>query len=246
MPDTAEEIVVQDPELEEQEVEEVAGEEVEQVEEEEETLSPQEIKESKQLYKLLKDKQTQKSTLTLLAQRAGLLQAETKAEVKEAKKDLKALVKEKLGPEYEFLATKLGDVMEAVLAEERITSAAQLNTIQQKETERETSSALDRLARETKGESKKFEDRMIQLMDRIKPSDNLSVYEYLKDLYTLASSGKNAASTKAQIADKIRRNAGNAAERLGSTRTGKGGTPAGPEKKGAKAAVEFAMKQLGM
>ncbi len=243
VPDPAEEIVVQDEEIEqlEEQVEETPVEE-----EEEETLSEQEIKESKQLYKLLKDKQTQKSTLTLLAQRAGLLQAETKAEVKEAKKDLKALVKEKLGPEFEFLAGKIGDAMEAVLTEERLESAVQLNNIQQKEVERETSGALDRLARETKGESKKFEDRMIQLMDRIKPSDNLSVYEYLKDLYTLASSGKNAASTKAQIADRIKRNAGNAAERLGSTRTGKGGTPAGPDKKGIKASVEYAMKQLGM
>jgi len=209
-------------------------------------LSAQEQKEARELYRLLKDKQTQKSTLTLLAQRAGLLQAETPKEVKAAKKELKDIVKETLGPEYGFLADKLSATMEAVLEQERQTTNELLNTVQVDKIERETSSALDRLSRETKGESKKFEDRMIALMDRIKPSDNLSVYEYLKDLYTLASSGQRTASTKAAIADKIKRNAGNAAERLQSRGTGKEGKPGGPEKRGIRASVEYALKQMGI
>ena len=211
---------------------------------EEETLSADEQKEAKTLYKLLKDKSTQKSTLQLLAQRAGLLEAETPAEVKQAKKDLKALVKEKLGPEYEFLSGKLGEVMEAVLENERTDINERLNASTQKEVERETSTALERLARETKGESKKLEDRMIQLMDRIKPSDNLSVYEYLKDLYTLASSGKSTARAANQIADKIRRNAGNAAERLHSKGSGTEGKSQGPEKRGLRASIEYAVRQM--
>lgn len=245
MPDTEE---VLDPVEEVEELpEEVDGGDPPQ--EEQETLSDAEQKEAKNLYKLLKDKSQQKNVIRVLAQQAGLLDAETKAEVKEAKKDLKALVKEKLGPEYAFLSDKLGDMMEAVLQEERKTVTEHLTKVQSNEVERETSTALERLSRETKGESAKFEDRMIQLMDRIKPSDNLSVYEYLKDLYTLASAGKSTARASAQIADKIRRNSGNAAERLQSRgaagAAGNKVTP-GPEKKGAREAVKFAMKQLGM
>ena len=244
--------------VEEQEEEEQVGEQVvedpseEAGTEEEETtgddgMSEAELREARNLYKLLKDKSTQKNIIAILARQAGLIESDTTPkELRAAKKDLRAIVKEKLGPEYAFLTEKLGDVMEAVLESERQTVGEQLNVVSQKEVERETSSALDRLSRETKGESSKLESKMISLMDRIKPSDNLSVYEYLKDLYTLASSGKSAASAKAQIADKIRRNAGNAAERLQGKGAGAGGNPQGPEKKGLRASVEYAMQQMGV
>ncbi len=215
-----------------------------------EELSDAEKKEAHGLYKLLRDPSQQKNVVRILAQQSGLLNANGeptgKQTVAATRRDLKELVKEKLGPEYAFFSDKLTEVIGAALAEERSYIDERLTTSAQNEVERETFTALDRLARETKGESKKFEDRMISLMDRIKPSENLSTYEYFKDLYTLASSGKVAASTKAQIADKINRNAGNAAERLNSKGTGKGGTPTGPEKKGLKASVEYALKQMGL
>lgn len=214
--------------------------------EENEGLSAAEAKEAANLYKLLKDKSQQKNVIRILAQQAGLLgenAPETKREVAAAKKDLKSIIKDKLGPEFGFLTDKLGDMMEAVLEQERQSTVEVLNSVQQQRVENETTQALNRLSRETKGESKQFENKMIELMERIKPSDNLSVYEYLKDLYTLASSNKSATRSANQLADKIRRNAGNAAERLNSRGTGKGGTPQGPEKKGLRAAVEYAIKQ---
>jgi hypothetical protein len=247
MPD--EEVVV-DPVEEEVDPVEESTEDPDEVDEPQEEEMPEaELREAKNLYKLLKDKSQQKNVIRILAQQAGLLgenAPETKKEVTAAKKDLKGIIKDKLGPEYAFLVEKLGDTLEAVLEQERQTTLEVLNSVQQQKVETETSAALSRLSRETKGDSLKVESKMIALMDRIKPSENLSVYEYLKDLYTLASSGKSAASAANRIADKIRRNAGNAADRLNSKGSGKEGKPTGPEKKGLRASIEYAVQQMNI
>lgn len=219
--------------------------------EEDADLSEEDVKQSKNLFRLLKDPQTRANTLRILATKEGILKEDappqTQREVDKAQKSIKELVKEKFGKDYAFISDIFGETLQLAFEQEREYTRAQLNTVQIREVEREASSALEKLSRETKGESTKFMPAMTKLMDSIKPSKDLSQLEYFRHLYTIASSGKRIASTKAQLDDKIRRNSNNAAERLQSrgTSTGKDGTPpGGPAQKGIKAAVEFAFAQL--
>lgn len=250
MGDEQEEVVEEQEEQEEpSEEQEESAEEIEEDDEvdEESGLNKKELKEAKYLYGLLKDPKTQSQVIEALAQKAGvkLGSIETKADVKEAKKDIKTLVKEKLGPEFAFVADKLADAMEAVLNEERQLNNEKLGALEATEIERETASALDKLARATNGDSRKVEARMISLMNSIHSSPDLSVYDYLKMLYTIASADRKAAATSRTMADKINRNRTNSSERLSSRPgTGKEGTQTGPQRKGIKAAVEYALKSL--
>src|ERR1700677_4473413 len=103
------------------------------VEPEDDGLSEAEVKEGRNLYKLLKDKNQRTNVIRILAQQVGLLDAQTPKEVKQATKDLKTLVKEKLGKEYEFLSDKLGDVLESVLEAERAKIDERLGLVAQKD-----------------------------------------------------------------------------------------------------------------
>lgn len=233
---------------EEQQAEESSEETPEETaENEEEEISAADLKQAKELFKLLKDPQTATNTIRVLAQRTGLLDATTVKEVKENKKELKDIVKEKLGPEFAFLADKLSGVFESVLEEERATQNASVSRIEAANTEREVQSVLDKLARETKGESRKAESKMIELMSKFTIGSNTTLEEYLRGLHAQATAGRSSATVKGQMADKIRRNANDVSSRLNGNTTGSGnkGTVEIPGKKmSLKESVNFAMAQL--
>lgn len=226
------------------EVEPEADEE-ETISDEESDLSESELDESKRLYKALKDPKSSGAIIAALAAQAGLhLTADsTKAEVKEAKRDLTAVVKEALGPEYEFLAAKLGKAIDGALEIEREQNEASLQQIRQAQVEREVSDSYAKLARETKGESKKLEARMAALSEEI-PIGNMSVEQYIRRLHMVASGEATKHADAAKTASQIRKNAGNAPERLRTTRP-VGAEPKLPtEKLGLKGAVNFALNEL--
>jgi len=209
-------------------------------------LEENQVKEARALYKLLNDPKTRIQTLTALSRASGLDKAETKKEVTAAKKDLKEIVKTALGDEYAFLSEKLSTAFEQVLESERASNTEVLNRLQANQLEAETNTALERLSSETKGQSKKLENKMIALMDEILPAPGLSTYQYLKNLYRIAASDNSAASATSRMADKIRRNSRDAASRMHSVgRTSDNGKlPAAPAKKGVAAAVQHAIAQL--
>ena len=80
--------------------------------------------------------------------------------------------------------------------------------------EREVVSAYERLATETKGESKKFESRMAQLSEEI-PIGNMNVKTYMQRLYAVASQERKSSPQK--VADQIRKNANDVPARLKTT-----------------------------
>lgn len=187
-------------------------------------LSEQELAESRNLYLALRGPQAN-AIIAALAAQAGLLAkpgeaAPTKTEIKESKKEIKDILAESLGKEYSFLADRLGPAIEAVLDQERKTSDSRFDSLQQANVEREVVASYNRLATETKGESKKFETRMAALAEEI-PIGNQNVETYMKRLYTIASNERKSSPQK--IADQIRRNASDAPQRLRSS-----AGPAGP------------------
>src|SRR6267154_400202 len=159
-------------------------------------LRDDEVAFAKNLYKALNnsDPNVQLKTLKLLANAANmdLKEIETKKDIKEAEKDLVALLKEGLG-EFDFLAEKLGPVLERALKSyvaketEPIKQAQQL--IEDEKLRDEVSSAVDKAFGEYTNATE-VKDEVIQLMDNFKPSAKMAHKDYFRSLIILAASNK--------------------------------------------------------
>lgn len=187
--------------------------------ESEDEMSDDEVKESKNLYKLLKDPKTRNAVLAALAQEAGILpkagtEGMTKKETATAKKEIKDIVKEALGDQYSFISDKIAAAFEQVLEQERSSNEEKILDLQRQQVEKDVIAEHSRLARETKGESRKFENRMAELATEI-PVGTMDMRTYIRRLYTIASSEKSATKA-AKPAEQIRRNASDASARLKS------------------------------
>lgn len=213
--------------------------------------SPEELAEAKRIYKLLKNPTTAKDLVRELARSEGLLEPDaTPKEVKAAKASIKDILKAKLGDKFEFLNGPLAEAIEEILAGEREVSQQSVQQIQIDATKRETTDVLSKLARETKGESRKVESRMLELMNEFQIGPGVSIEKYLRGLYAQASSARDAAQVRNSKNDKIRRNANDAPSRLqsssGTESTDRSKVPAGadPNKRlSVKEAVAFAVGQ---
>lgn len=240
-----EEETVETTEEESEESEEEPEEDEQETEEEiEEELSAEELKESKALYSLLKDPKTQEQTLRVLAERAGILNKDTTQ--KETKKDVKSLislVEDGLGDKYKFLAPELAKTLESVLERERELNNTKLSQLEGNQIQQQTDAAFEKLARDTKGLSRKYESDMLKLADKLHPAAGMTAYEYLEHLYTIASSRGKSNSIKKEMADKINRNSKDVSSRLqsASSANGKGQVR---EPKTIKEAVAMAASRL--
>ncbi len=237
-----EEIPVETPE------EETTEEETSEVEETstESDLTPEQLIESKNLYKALSGPQAN-AIIAALAQQAGILPKAgeaplTKKEETVARREIKDIFADALGKEYSFLADRLSPAIEAVMKQERESSDTRFAELQQTNVEREVVTAYDKLATETKGASKQFEARMATLSEEM-PIGNMNIETYMRRLYTLASNERKSSPQK--VADQIRRNAADAPTRL---RSSVGPTSSGieiPDKKmNLNEAVNWAVDQV--
>lgn len=214
--------------------------------------SAEDLAEAKRIYKLLKDPTSAKQLVRELARAEGLLDGTppTKTEIKAAKASIKDILKEKLGDKYDFLTPALAEAFETILAGERETQQQSIQQMQIDQTKRETTDVLAKLAKETKGESRKVESQMLALMNEFQIGPGVSIEKYLRGLYAQASSARTAQNAKNQNNDKIRRNANDAPSRLqtssGAETNRTSNTPAGidPNKPmSLKDAVNFAVGQ---
>lgn len=208
-------------------------------------LSEEQILESKNLYKALRGPQGP-AIIAALAQQAGILPksgepAPTKAETAAARRNIKDIVKDALGPEYSFLQDKIGKIFDEVVTQERAASDERFAEIQQSRVEQEVANAYQKLATETKGVSKQFETRMAALSEEI-PIGNMNVSTYMQRLYTIASNERKSSPQK--VADQIRRNASDATTRL-KTSSAAAQTPEIPTKKmGLDESIRWAQDQI--
>lgn len=189
-----------------------------------EELTEDQIKEAKTLYNLLLDPRQRKNIIAALAQDSGLLNEiplKTEKQVEKAEKSIADLIKEAL-PEFPGLTEKLGPVIEKIVQTERDQREQEAQAQHLISVENEVTNELNILARETKGSSRKVENKMAALMSEVQPGPNVSVKSYVRTLYTLATAGSTKQNVSAEISDKIRRNANNAADRL---QTGGGRAP---------------------
>lgn len=184
---------------------------------EEDELTEEEVNQSKQLFKLLKNPATSTETLRLMAKQAGVLGdnvPETKKEEAQAKKAIVAILEEEFGKDLDFLTGKMSKALDRIFAQERKEQEDKISELQRTSIESKTEAALNRLNKKTNGESRKYEAKMAKLMDQIIQRPGTSLDDYFQILYDAASAGSKAASTKSKIADKINRNAKDAPGRL--------------------------------
>jgi hypothetical protein len=219
-------------------------------EDEVERLTAQQLKEAKDLYKALLNPAARGPLVQALAQQSGLnlSNIETKKEAKVAKKDITARLKEALGDELGFLADKMGPVIESVIEEERQGVEEISKTVELRQIEREAQQTFAKLKKETNGLSTKYEEKMIQLMDKFPSSPGLSTEEYIRGIAMIAMNGKLTQVATQKVVNKIARNAKDVPGRLTSKGSGAREEPsrgAVPDKKlGLKGSVLFALGQL--
>ena len=223
---------------------EVEKEKEEEEESEEEDLDEPSRDEAFRLYKALKDPKAAPAIIAALAQQVGVLpSSESKTEARQQVKDIKSILADSLGPEYKFLADRLGPAIELVIVQEREAQSQKLSQIELHNIEKEIEQTFSTLAKESKGESRRLEARMYALMDEIVPSANISVDKYIRHIYAIASAGRKQPTTK-EVADKIRRNANDAPSRLQSG-TAVGRESSLPNKKmNINQSINWALDQL--
>lgn len=211
--------VPKESETEEQETEADESDEPESDDEPEvQELNADQLKEAQTLYRALLDPNLQGPTIAALAQRMGILNnpkepIETKEDVKEARKDILTILTEAL-PEYPHIAKQLGPAIQQILEQERSEHQQEMQQVHLNQVENDVNKSLETLRRETKGNSKAFENKMAQLTEKIVASPGTTTDEYVRMLYAIASAGSTGKQATAQIADKIRRNATNAHDRV--------------------------------
>lgn len=211
--------------------------------EDEEELPENEIKEAKALYRMLKDPEQRSQVIRTLAKETGLLgTAETQKDVKKDTKTILDIFNEALGEKYNFLGPQLAKAIETILEQERESQNKSVETLREQHVRREVNDAFDRLARETKGESRKFEAKMAQLADKVHAGPNLDTFEYINYLYSIASAEKAGSQARQKMIDKINRNSKDAGSRLQSSTVAGKDIPKQP--KGLREAVAMAARNL--
>lgn len=214
-------------------------------------LSESELVEAQNLYKALKDPTSRALVLRDLAQAAGITADSTSQDVRAAKKGIQTILDEVLGPEFKFLTPKLGAALEAVMESEREETREETAKTSQKVeaqiVQQQVDSALGKLSTETKGQSRKLEGRMVQLMNTFQAAPNVDVYTYLKGIYEMANAGRANKVATTQLTDRINRNSKDAPGRLASTAAAGGNNLNGipPNKKMTlNQSIKWAMDQI--
>jgi hypothetical protein len=246
--ESGDEVVETEEELQEEPEAELEDEGVVEAED----ITPEEIAEAKRIYKALKDPASRQAVIRGMAQQAGILDQETpttRKEVVAAKKSAVETLKASLPKDFAFLADALGPGIEKLLEEQREelvgSQTKAINQINNDRILEQTSKAMTKLSEETKGDSKRYESEMLKLANRFAASPGVSIEEYLRGLYTMASAGKVVAKVKSQMTERINKNAKDVPSRLQSVpELMDRAVPRTKIKGGIGGAVEFALKQL--
>lgn len=224
----------------------------------EEELTEEQLRYAKSLFRALAnpDPKIQKATIELFAKSAGLelKEIETKKEITEAKDTLLDLLKAGLG-EYDFLADKLGPVLEQVIKRAVVENTKDIREevaqSKQEKLQNHISSSIDTaFAKFTN--SVEVKDEVVKLMDSYKKADSVSYDEYFKTLIVVAAHNKGITlkikgTEKPEVKDekKIDKNRNDAGTRLSSDRTAeaKEGIKGGSQRKGLDRAVREAAEE---
>lgn len=164
-------------------------------------LSDEETKAAANLFRLLKNPETQVNVIEMLAKQAGVLKMEIKTEKQAdaAADKVLSIFEEELGEDYKFLAPRLEKAVEKFFDkrfEERTKDIRADNEASKAERlANEAETAILNLFKEIP-DATNYQTEMTALMDKMKPAAGVSRGEYLRNLYRIASSEKSTRATK--------------------------------------------------
>lgn len=183
-----------------------------------------------QLIQALRDPTQAPIVIKFLAEQGGYVKAGesvTKAESQEAADDLLAALDESLGPEFKYLTEKLAPAIRkgvSKIVEQNNEDIRQ--EFQRQEEEKltlQSKTALDSLAEDFFGKGEalpaKVEQEMSKLMDKYQPAEDMSVKEYISDIFKLATSNLNMSKNDKAKQERTNKNRNDAPSRLASERS---------------------------
>lgn len=182
----------------------------EKVESKPEGPSPEEIEKALNVYKALNDPNTGPQVVRMMADQLGITEKEVKKELQ--KPTAVDFFREALGPDYEFLAPKLGGAIDQYM---QANLAPMRQQIERANVAQEFNRAIEAVNTKTKGDFNKHEAEIVKMMDVVKPAPGVSTEKYLDTLYKLAKSEK-ASAPSSQVKAVVSKMQQNAQENLPS------------------------------
>jgi hypothetical protein len=217
-------------------------------------FTAEELANAKQLYKALNNSETAPQVIRFLADQIGYkgTPAEKIPEkVAEAKDDIMGVLKESLGPQFDFLAEKFAPAIAKIVDnkfEEHVKDIrARLDSSEEEKLAVESDMAMKNLAKDYFNKDELPDDiinEMNKLMDRVSPSANMTATDYVNDIFYSVAGRRGLKKGDFSIQDKVKRNRLDASSRLASD----GGSPEKGVvsiKMNLRDAVEKAAEELG-
>lgn len=174
--------------------------------EEEKTVAEETKKETEEavrLYRALNGDNGVK-VLEILAREAGLNLDSTKVSAAEKKDAIMDMLEENLGPQYKFLAPKLGPVLKQLLQESKSETERRFSELTNRDLEKETDSALTDVMKDHT-DFHLFAKDIQKLMEEIAPAKGISQKIYLNRLYRLAKQEAEEKGTEQKRAERLSR-----------------------------------------
>lgn len=179
-----------------------------------------------ELFRALKDPTKAGQIVDFLAQQAGYSKKEiAKADPKELKDDVLEIIKEEMGEEFSFLSPKLAKAIARVVdkktEEHQKDIREKLERQEQEKLNSQAQKAQERLAKEF-FDADEIPDNvakeMGKIMDRVTPSQDTSVSDYMTDVFYAAVSKLGLTKVDKAKQDRINKNKTDAASRLAAGR----------------------------
>lgn len=196
-----------------------------------ETADAELVAQGKELIQALKDPVRAPIVIEFLAKQAGYTKAEVKAATSEVKveelhEDIISFLKESLGPEFEFLADKIGKGLEKYLdktiEKSQTDIRAEFQRQEQEKLQNQSASALTKLTEGFFGAGAELPDNvtneMSKYMDRVQPSADTSVKDYLEDAFNASCMKLGLSKTDKAKQERTNKNRTDASSRLASDR----------------------------
>lgn len=154
-----------------------------------------------QLLDALENPKSATAVIQNLMKQAGIQAPETRREEQKAVRTVKDIIRDKLGPDFEFLSEKLGDALEEAMSNETQRVRDELLALEQQRSQRELVNDYNKFLSENKVDDAEA-GALSKLVDEFPPSGNIPLEKYLGRL--LKMHRLEAAETKAEIAKRQR------------------------------------------
>jgi len=177
-------------------------------------LSPEELDNAVRLFKALANPETRSGVVEMIAKQSGY-DLTQKKDQKSLTRDLKTVLREKLGDSADILQSdKIAEALEETLEErvKKITEPiiAKIQQAEQDSNVQKANDAMDAMFKRheiAEGDREKIAGLMLKKMEKMPATPSTNIIEYLDDIYSLVSKDSARGREVKKVVDKINQNA---------------------------------------